>query len=203
MNFHQLREAGGCIMSSQLQNDLHQILTDVELPEQVSTQDAAALLSAHMEETERGAAGGAGELVNITQGLEGEITVASSVKIPNLRFKLGDVVLETLKASSAVGVSSVSGTLKTLVIVIRLLQKLYQFATVELGVPEAELLVALYKLNQEEGDVTIDKLVEFLEKKNSKKQISQSLDALEKLGCITYTMDGIRLNETIVVRRKQ
>lgn len=137
--------------------------------------------------------------IKIALNQEGDITVATSTKIPNLKFKLGEFVLESVSSGVALA-SSTSSPVKLALVGIRFLQKVLNLSSVEISSFDAEVLTALYKLEKRDSVLSVDQLVEVMKKDHTEAQIAKSLERLERLSCITLTMDEIILNETIVIR---
>lgn len=154
----------------------------VELPVVNETQDAETI-----------------QQIKIALDQEGDITVATSIKIPNLKFKLGEFLLEAVSSGVALA-SSTKSPIKLALVAIRFLQKILQLSSVDIDEFDAKVLVALYKLEKEDGILTVDQLVEVMERERPDAQIAKSLENLERLSCITLTMGEIILNEVIVIR---
>ncbi|WP_420640471.1 hypothetical protein [Candidatus Leptofilum sp.] len=154
----------------------------VELPVVNETQDAETI-----------------QQIKIALDQEGDITVATSIKIPNLKFKLGEFLLEAVSSSVALA-SSTKSPIKLALVAIRFLQKILQLSSVDIDEFDAKVLVALYKLEKEDGILTVDQLVEVMERERPDARIAKSLENLERLSCITLTMGEIILNEVIVIR---
>ena len=189
-------------MTNQLQNDLYQVLLESELPEPVDAQDATVFISNYIEEIEPMPVGKAAEQILIALDEEGAIAVTTSIKIPNLKFKLGALLLETVSSGVAFS-GTAKDPIKLLLVGIRFLQKVRQLATIEIASREAELLLAIYRLIHDKQVPTVDRLIEVIGDRLSEAQIAKSLEGLEKLSCIQLTMDRIVLNETIVIRREK
>ena len=106
-------------------------------------------------------------------------------------------------SSSVALASSTSSPVKLALVGIRFLQKVLHLSSVDISPFDAEVLVALYKLEKEDGTLSVDQLVEVMKKNRTETQIARSLESLERLSCITLTMDEIILNETIVIRSEK
>ncbi len=77
-----------------------------------------------------------------------------------------------------------------------------QLATLNVGLPEARLLLALYQLKNERENLTVDQLEQMVGHDFSESHLMNSLEKLEQLGCLTLMMTGIELNETMTVEVK-
>ena len=68
----------------------------------------------------------------------------------------------------------------------------------ELSQNEAQVLLEMYKLENEKEAITVDRLFSGLKGTMGEPQILKSLDLLEKLSCIQYGTDRIELVEAIL-----
>jgi hypothetical protein len=132
----------------------------------------------------------------------GDVVQTTSLKLPNLRFKLGQFLLEALGAGL-----SISGTLgeplATALTAIRFLRNTQNLASVEIGRKDAELLLAVYRLTREEEVITVDDLIPVLVPGHmAEDDLARALERLERLGCIGLGMGEVQLNESIVIKRK-
>jgi hypothetical protein len=140
------------------------------------------------------------EIVRIQRDIHGNVIVATTQKVPNLRFRLGDLLLESLGTGMSVA-GSLEQPLKLALTSIRFLRALRKMATIDIGRAEAEVLIAIYRLAQEEAIVRVDDLLAAVPGNADEGQLARTLENLELLACIQLGMDGITLNETIMVQR--
>lgn len=139
------------------------------------------------------------ETIRIKRDGDGNVVFATTQKLPNLRFRLGDLLLET----SGTGLSMAGSLDKPLGLVltgIRFLKTLRKLSTIEVEKEDAEMLIAIYVLIQEEKRVHVGDLPALLPSNWSEAKIAVSLERLERLACIELKMNNIILNETILVR---
>ena len=186
-------------MTNELQENL------LEIIQQAGEQEAVELMQRYLvelEDIDETQDAETVQQIKIALDQEGDITVASSIKIPNLKFKLGELILESVSSSVALA-SSTSSPVKLALVGIRFLQKVLHLSSVDISPFDAEVLVALYKLEKEDGTLSVDQLVEVMKKNRTETQIARSLESLERLSCITLTMDEIILNETIVIKKEK
>lgn len=185
-------------MSEELSNNLQEIIQDVVAIEPEATQilyNNLALLKQKDEQEIKETI----QQIEIALNEEGDITVATTLKIPNLKFHLGEFLLES--TSSAVAISgSLKDPIRLALVGIRFLQKTRKLATINIDATDAEILLAVYKLVKSNEMVNVDNLIEVLDGKKSESEIAKSLETLENLSCITLTMGEIILNEIIVIR---
>lgn len=136
------------------------------------------------------------ETVTIKQG-KGLIVSIASTKLSNLKFRLKDLLLETARSSVKIKSSLDDGLALTLVVV-EFLQKAGGLMEYELSQNEAQVLLEMYKLENEKEAITVDRLFSGLKGTMGEPQILKSLDLLEKLSCIQYGTDRIELVEAIL-----
>ena len=118
----------------------------------------------------------------------------------NLRFRLGDLLLEATGTGVAVA-GSLDHPLRLLLTGLRFLRAVRQLAVIDIRKEDAEMLIAIYRLTQEEARVRVDHLPAMLSAAWNDSKIARSLERLETLACIELRMEGIILNETIIVQR--
>ena len=166
--------------------------------------EAEKLLNKHIDEIEMDDALQKSELVEQIKAQlnsQGDITVATSQKVQNLKFKLADFLLE----AGGSGLSVAGSLLNPLVLAftgIKFLWELQKLMTLTIEQKDAEVLLALYGLVKQSKVLTTDEVHELVGKRCGEDQVARSLDTLEELGCITVTMNEIHLNETIVVQKQ-
>lgn len=140
------------------------------------------------------------EVVRIQRDANGNVVVATTHKLPNLRFRLGDLLLEAV-SSGVTAAGSLSQPLRLIVAALRFLRTLHKLSAIEIEQTDAELLVAIFRLAQEREQVRVDDLAALLPGWEEA-QIALSLERLDLLACIELRMDSIVLNETILVKQK-
>jgi len=139
--------------------------------------------------------------IRIIQNQEQNITIATTVKLPNLKFKLGELLLEILGSGSALA-ESLEKPLSVTLIAIRFLQRIRQLSETPITLNEARVLIEIHKMILDDTVSTIDNIYSQLNDEMKSSQIAASLHNLEMLGCIT-TLDGkIKLNENITIIHK-
>ncbi len=139
------------------------------------------------------------EAVRVQRDMQGHVVVATTQKLPNLRFRLKDLLVEA--ASTGTGMAAALDKPVVLVLSgIRFLKTLRKLSTLDVHKEDAEMLIAIYRLEQEERRVRVDDLPALLPGEWNDRQVARSLERLELLACIEVGMDGITLNETILVK---
>jgi hypothetical protein len=136
------------------------------------------------------------ETLLVTAGEKQTATVASS-KLSNLQFRIKDLFLETLKTTVKLQ-SAKSNWLAMALIVLEFLQKASGMLEYKLSADDAQILLEMYRLENERVKITVEHLFSGLKASLTQNQILQSLDLLEKLACIRYGLDQINLVETII-----
>ena len=189
-------------MINEHKNNLNLLLRELGASSSTEQEYAVALLQRHLLDIEDIASESASDtLREINIKTSGDVIVATSHKIQNLKFQLGELLQEV--AGTAVAIpSSIEHPIRLVVIVLRFLYKVRKLSKVDITTSEAEVLLAIYKLVQQREILTVDRVSEFVRDKLTGEQLSKSLETLDKLACITLTMDGIKLNETIVISRQ-
>jgi len=140
------------------------------------------------------------EAVRIQRDVGGNVVLATTVKVPNLRFRLGDLLLEAGGTGAAIA-GLLDHPLRLVLAGIRFLRAVRQLATLEIRDKDAELLIAIFQLAQEEAGVQVGDLPMMLSASWDERQVARSLERLETLGCIELGMEGIIMNETILVQQ--
>ena len=136
------------------------------------------------------------ETLSVKAGKDHSVLVTSS-KISNLKFRLKDFLLESLK-SAVKAQSSWQNGLALSVVVLEFLQKTGELMQYTLSELEAKILLEMYKLEVEKEKITIDRLFTGMQAELSESQVREALDLLEKLACIRFGMDEIELVEEII-----
>lgn len=127
--------------------------------------------------------------------LDGE---SASVKPWNIRFKIGEFILETIETAQGV-IGARENFLALSLIAIRYVQKIKGLSRIPISKREAAVLIELYRLFNENDPITIDGLFTLLGNVYSKDEILTALAVLRNLGCVNYGDDGIKLIEPISV----
>ncbi len=141
------------------------------------------------------------EVIGIQRDKAGNVVVATSLKLPNLRFRLGELLLEATGSGVAIA-GSFDKPIKLVLTAIRFLRSLHKLATLDIGKADAEMLIAIFRLTQEEGTVQVDDLPAMLGEGWDERDVALSLERLDRLACIELKMDGVVLSETIVVQNQ-
>jgi hypothetical protein len=141
------------------------------------------------------------EQIQVILDEQGDVVLkANTIKLPNLRFNLAKFLLSSI--GTAVGVAgSIQKPIPLALTIIKFLQTTRDLATIEIKPKHAQVLLAIFSLSREENLVTIDKLDTVI-KPQGITEIERPiiLDHLERLGCITISMEEIQLNESIIIR---
>jgi hypothetical protein len=140
------------------------------------------------------------EEIRIQRDKAGNVVVATTLKLPNLRFRLGDLLLEATGSGMAIA-GSVDQPLGLVLTGIRFLRAIRKLATLDVRKEDAEMLLAIFRLAQEEEVVRVDDLPALLTGDWDDASVAHSLERLEELACIEVGMDGIVLHETIIVQQ--
>jgi hypothetical protein len=178
-------------MTSSLHNELSKLasetccLYDVEI-----SQQELKNLEKHVHEIEKERP----EEVTVIN-LSGE---SSSSKLPNIQFRIGDFILETIETLQAV-IGSGGNLLPLSLLAIRYVQKIKDLSRIPISKREASVLIAVYRLYIENELITVDNLFAQEHNSYSKDQIMDAIAALTKLGCVEYGEDSIELVEPIRV----
>lgn len=167
----------------------------------IAEENGEALLLNYVEDVETiELADSALEAVRIQRDVQGNVVLATTRKLPNLRFRLGDLLLETVGTGMSVA-GSLDQPLKLVLTGIGFLRSVRKMATLDIKKEDAEVLIALFRLTQEEAVVRVDDLLAVLSGDWDEGRVARSLEILEMLACINVEMSGITLNETIMVQR--
>jgi hypothetical protein len=139
------------------------------------------------------------EVVRIQRDKAGNVVVATMRKLPNLRFRLGDLLLEATGSGMAIA-GSLDKPLGLVLTGIRFLRSLRQMATLDVRQEDAEMLLAIFRVAQEKKIVQVDDVPALLSAGWDEASVARSLERLERLACIEIGMAGIVWHETIMVQ---
>ncbi len=140
------------------------------------------------------------ETVTIQRDAAGSVVLATSVKLPNLRFRLGDLLLEAAGSGLSIA-GALDQPLALVVTGLRFLRTVRGLAALAIREEDAQMLIAIYRLAQEERRVQAADLPALLPSGWDEARVARALERLELLACIELRMEGIVLNETIIVQR--
>lgn len=144
--------------------------------------------------------GGAPFDITVLLDSRGTIAVATTRKLPNLRFRLGEVLLEA--AEYVVGLPGAATSSLTMVLsTLSFLRSVRELATIDLDQGDAELLITLFRLTRDREVLRLDDLVTATPTLTEQQRV-EALERLERLACIALGEGTVQLNETIVVQRQ-
>jgi len=181
---------------------VRRLLAAVELPEGVEVEQMVTFLERHCEGSGDAYASKAAEALLITLDEDGKPTTTTTTKVANLRFNLGEALLEVAEMAMSAEIPP-QHPLKLLVATIRFLRKMRELATIDVGTSEAEILLSISKLLYEKEAVTLDKLGECMTRAATEEQVARSLSFLERLGCVRLAENGIELVEQVTVKQQR
>lgn len=187
-------------MPSQLEDAVRTIVSRLELSEGPSVAEASAFLCGYLEELptpQERYQPETHEAVKVLLDSAGDVTVATSLKLPNIKLKLGDFLFACATAVTAAS-SAFDEPAKLVLVVLGFLRSVRKLSEVELRREDAEVLLSIYRLTCDERVATESMLLEMRNRVDD----SKSLAKLSQLACITRIGDEIKLNETIVVKRQ-
>jgi hypothetical protein len=144
------------------------------------------------------------EQIQIELGPEGDISLATTKKLPNLRFRIKDLLLEGMPQTVVAG----SGMLEALdkpvllpFLALNFLRFVQDLSTLELNPLDAKVLLELYRFRYKERTIDRDVLNSYMEDKIDPSALAASLEHLDELGCISLLDGEIVVNEVILIRR--
>lgn len=181
-------------MSHQLQSDLHQIIENMELPEQVTLEAASAFLGDYIITPQ------ATEHIYVTLNEDGTPAEGKTVKPSNLKFNQGKLLWELGEKGTTL-LEGIESPLTMLLLGLDFLRNMKEFATLEIGAQEANLLLMIYRFTVERDMITIDHLKAAVGSDLSDVQFIESLEKLEQLSCLTLNKNRFVLQETITFHR--
>lgn len=138
--------------------------------------------------------------IQVLLDAEDSIVLATTRKVPNLRFRLGDFLLTVTKQIVELP-GAISNPVSAALSVISFLRKLNDLATVPIDPIEAEVLLTIFRLTRERKTITVDELIAVTPNLKELRRI-EALERLNKLGCIRLTMSNMQMNEEIIVKRR-
>lgn len=188
-------------MSQEYNDQLMEFLTQICESEQINPQYIQLFLDGgYIEEIPPKFSPEGAETAFIQLDEEGNISKASSIKLSNLKFNLGKLLLEITLTGLSVNIEDPK---KLLVIGFRFLERVKRLASNDLKSKDASLLLNVQKLGYEEKIVTVDNLTEFVKANPTDGKLGQALERLARLDCIKLTDDAIVINEIIVIQHEE
>lgn len=187
-------------MSQPLQRNLNILIRQIVAEQGLSSTEADIFLDQYIETTTVHGSG-KDEAVRIKRGPDGDIILRTSLKLPNLRFRLKDLLFEAALAGSAIFTSQ-GWSFAQVMVALGFLREVRRLSKIEISHEQAVLLIAIFKLTKLRKQVTVDLLQAALESDGMSIDVGKVLLQLETLKCIETDMDVIRLNETIYVTQE-
>jgi len=130
----------------------------------------------------------------------GTVDVATTRKVPNLRFRLGEVMLEVIGLGVKVP-GALNNPISTVLSALSFVRNIRKLATIELAPGDAELVIRIFQLTRDRKILGIDSLISATPHL-SESQRAEALARLEQLACIKLEDGTVQMNEIIIVRRK-
>lgn len=143
------------------------------------------------------------ERVTIKRTQAGDVIAATSLKIPNVRFRMGELLYRSVgKGFSIAGAQAQDDLFKTLYFIFGFLRDVFELSKLALIEQDARVLIGIYSLANADNLTLIkqDQLVEFFQNQLTGEQIAASLAELARIWCIELTDHGIRLVESLVIQ---
>lgn len=177
-------------------------LTDIGQESKLESSQVQQIIENYIDDMEAVNPVDSSERVKIKRTKQGEIIIATSLKIPNLRFRMGELLFRMV--GKGISIAGAKGELwKTSFFIISFLRDVCELASRQLIAQDAQVLVAIYALTNTENhkQIRVDQVVEYLQKELTREQVSSSLAELEKIWCIEVNdQDGITLIESVVIQ---
>jgi hypothetical protein len=141
--------------------------------------------------------------IKIKLGSEGDITLATSTKLSNLRFRWKDALPEGSAKMASIAGAVLSHPALVAFLCLGFLKFVRQFATLQIKEIDAKVLMGLCVFKAEEKVIDMDAFSVFMTGSTgiNGQQLDQSLGRLEQLGCISRIDGEIIMNEVIVVQK--
>lgn len=190
-------------MPNQLQSDIQQILTTMEIPDGVTLEQASMFVNKYITEpvTLPQPSSRAGEEIVVALDEVGAFKVATSDKLTNLKFKLGGLLEEALNLAIDLP-GSTAFPPKLIKVVLDSYRRLRKLAVTDINENQANVLLNIYRLIKDHETPTVDSVQRLVELTNL--EIMDALEALARLDCIGLNDDGvITLHETIIVKQEK
>lgn len=138
--------------------------------------------------------------INILLDHQGSVVLATSRKVPNLRFRLGEFLL--LLTEQVVKLpTTISNPITAALSAISFLRSITGMATIPIEQTDAELLITIFRLTRDHEVISVDELIPSI-KGLVEQTLIESLERLSHLGCIDLNAGQLRMNEFIVVKRR-
>jgi hypothetical protein len=137
--------------------------------------------------------------VQVLLNARGTIAVATTRKVPNLRFRLGEVLVEVV--GYGIGLpGKLQNPIAAVLSTLSFLRSLNKLATISLDSGDAELLITIFRLTRDREVLSLDALSSATSELQEPQRIA-ALERLERLACITLGEGTVQMNETIIVQR--
>lgn len=137
--------------------------------------------------------------VRVLLNSRGTIAVATTRKVPNLRFRLGEVLVEVV--GYGIGLpGKLQNPIAAVLSTLSFLRNLNKHATITLDSGDAELLITIFRLTRDREVLDLDALHTATPEVPEARR-AEALERLEGLACITLGEGMVQMNETIIVQR--
>jgi len=170
-------------MDNKLEKHIKEIADSLNIP----AENAGLILQYFQGENET--------LESIIIRLSGE---SEYINFSNLRFRLKEVLM-TLLESAATAPDDTENIYKVIFSALQLIQKIRKLQAYPLSKEEARLLVEMFRLRLDQNAISIDNLNTLLLGQGwDQEQLITHLNNLERLGCISYSEVGVKIEEEII-----
>jgi len=169
-------------MNNKLEEHIKKIADDLNIP----VENVSLILPYFQGDNET--------LESITIKLSGD---SKTTKFSNLRFRLKEVLM-TLLESAATAPDDTENICKVIFSAMQLIQNIRKLQSYPLSKEEARLLVEMFRLRLDQDAITIDNLNALLSDWGwDQEQLTNHLNNLERLGCISYSEAGVKIEEEV------
>jgi len=183
-----------------LRSNLEKDLTEISNEFSVKPMDAIKILKRNLVILDDVGIQEGIKQIDLKRSQDGNIIVSTTRKIPNLKYRLVDSIVESLETGISI-VGSLDKPLLLILVGLKFLRKMRELSTVEIAEADARVLFALFSLEKQQNIVTVDALSSFLAKEINGAILAKSLANLESLGCLVLEDNRVKLIENIVITR--
>lgn len=168
-------------MNKELEEQLTKLADDLT----ISVKEASQIINYFQGKNET--------LESITIKLSGD---SKTTKFSNLRFRLKDLFMSLLEGAATFP-DNLENKFKVVYSVLLLIQKIRKLQVYPLSKTEAQLLVEMFRMDLDRDAISVENLSSQLGW--NQEDLITHLDNLERLGCISYSMAGVKIEEVIKI----
>lgn len=188
-------------MNIRKHRSFHVYLTQIGKQAQLASSRVDTIIENYFDEIQADNYIDSAERVKVTRNNEGDVIVATSLKIPNLRFNLWKLLYSVTEKGIAI-IDAKGEPFRTAFFIIAFLKDVFELSSTPITNQDATILVGIHVLNKTNSrrPVTVDQVNNYFFGKFTENQILDSLENLKTIACIFISDDGIiEITESLII----